>query len=127
MERVAGAGVSESVAGSSAAHTRLVREACEWLAINRYFAWPNQTGATKIGGRFIRYGKPGSGDIIAVLPGGKHSEFEAKTGMGTQRKSQKAHQKMVEAQGGLYLVFRSVDDLAAQLRAVSERATAPLP
>ena len=108
--------------GSNAAHTRLVREACEWLALNRYFAWPNQTGATKTGGRFIRYGKPGSGDIIAVLPGGRHAEFEAKTGGGTQRKSQRTHQKMVEAQGGFYLVFRSVDDLAVRLGAASERA-----
>ena len=101
-----------------AAHTKLVREACEWLATNRYFAWPNQTGATKVDGRFLRYGKLGSGDVILVLsPLGRHAELEAKTGRGVQRASQKAHQRMVEARGGLYLVFRSVDDLEVQLRA----------
>jgi hypothetical protein len=108
----------------SSAHTRLVREACEWLAMNRIFAWPNQTGAAKIDGRFVQYGKLGSGDIIAVLPPhGRHAEFEAKTGQGRQRRGQKEHQRVVEAQGGCYLVFRSVEDLAGQL----ERHLVPLP
>ncbi len=92
--------------------------------MNRIFAWPNQTGAAKTDGRFIQYGKLGSGDILAILPpNGRHAEFEAKTGQGRQRKGQKEHQRMVEAQGGLYLVFRSVDDLVFQL----ERALVPLP
>lgn len=99
------------------AHTKLVRDACEWLAMNRIFAWPNQTGAAKIDGRFVHYGKLGSGDILAVLPpNGRHAEFEAKTGQGRQQKGQKEHQRMIASQGGLYLVFRSVNDLAAQLR-----------
>ncbi|MFO0906806.1 MAG: hypothetical protein U0835_00305 [Isosphaeraceae bacterium] len=102
--------------GSGAEHKKLKNDALEWLALAGYFAWPNETGGGHIDGRFIRFGKPGSGDILAVLgPDGKHAEFEAKTGRAVQRKGQKTHQRMVEKRGGLYLVFRSVDDLADQL------------
>jgi hypothetical protein len=100
----------------SAAHHKLVAEALEWLAQNRYFAWPNPTGAVKSEGRFVRFGKKGSGDIFAVLePNGRHAEFEAKTGGAVQGKDQKTHQKMVTSRGGIYFVFRSVEDLAEQL------------
>src|SRR4051794_16870720 len=75
---------------NSAEHKALVNSALEWLAQNRYFAWPNQTGAAKVEGRFIRFGKVGSADILSVLaPDGRHAEFEAKTGNAVQRKGQK--------------------------------------
>ena len=61
---------------SAAEHKELIRIACEWLAIAGYFAWPNRTGAAEIDGRFIPFGKKGSGDILCVLNGGRHAEFE---------------------------------------------------
>lgn len=102
--------------GSSAEHQLLVKQAEEWLAINGYFAWPNQTGAAFRDGQFLKYGKKGSADILAVIRS-RHCEFEAKTGDAVQSKNQKIHQRMVEKHGGLYLVFYSVAELIDQLTA----------
>jgi len=96
----------------------LLKEALEELALQGYFAWPNRTGAAHIDGRFIPFGKKGSGDILIVLPPhGRHCEAEGKTGDAVQSKAQKVHQRMVEKNGGLYLIFRSKEDLLSQLRA----------
>jgi hypothetical protein len=102
--------------GSSAEHKKLKNDALEWLAVAGYFAWPNETGATEIDGRFMRFGKKGSGDILAVIHS-RHCEFEAKTGNAVQSKHQRIHQLMVEKHGGLYIVFRSLEDLQCQLKA----------
>jgi hypothetical protein len=114
--------VNDTEQGSSAAHTQLVKSCCEDLAILGFAAWPNRTGAAKIDGRFISFGKKGSGDIIAIFPfvlAGKkygiHMELEIKTGGGTQSKGQKAHMRAVQNSGGIYLVIRSREDLKTEL------------
>jgi hypothetical protein len=106
------------------AHTALVREALQELALRGYTAWPNQTGAMKTdSGGFLKFGKVGSADIFCILPiqvGDKklgiHAEFEAKTGTGRQSKNQKLHQEfVVERNGGIYILFRSVPELLNQI------------
>lgn len=109
--------VSSPQKGSSDEHSALKKAALEWLAVNGFFAWDNQTGGAWRAGRFIRFGKTGSGDLLGVLPGGRHLEGEAKTGNAEQNSNQKIHQRMVEKNGGLYILFHSVDELAAQLNA----------
>lgn len=89
----------------------VVAQCLEWLAVRRVFAWRNNTGATDVGGRFIRYGHPGSGDILGILPGGTFLSVECKTASGRQSKAQKLFQKMVERNGGIYVLARSVSDL----------------
>jgi hypothetical protein len=43
-----------------------------YLEIRGIYHWRNSTGAVRIGpGRFMRFGKVGSSDILGVLPGGK--------------------------------------------------------
>ncbi len=102
------------------AHTALVREALQELALQGYTAWPVNTGATKTdSGGFIKFGKKGAADISAIIPipvksagrtFGIHAEFEAKTGNAVQKKNQKLHQEfVVERNGGIYIVFRSAD------------------
>jgi hypothetical protein len=100
--------------GSSAEHKQLKNDGLEWLAIAGYFAWANETGAAEIDGRFMKFGKKGSADIIAVIQS-RHCEFEAKTGDAAQSKHQKIHQQMVEKHGGLYIVFHSVAELQSKL------------
>jgi hypothetical protein len=108
----------------------IVARCLEWLAIRRIFAWRNNTGALKIDGRWIRYGHPGSSDILAVTPVvitpemvgrtvGVFTAIECKTEAGSQRANQKMFQKMVENAGGRYVLARGPDDL--------ERHLVPLP
>ena len=118
--------------GSSAAHTQLVKDCLEELALMGFAAWPNRTGATEIDGRFIRFGKKGSGDIIGIYPfvlAGKrygiHLEVECKTGAATQTKFQKAHMRLVRNSGGIYIVARSRDEVRAQLEQLGFAAKQP--
>ena len=107
---------SVSKGSNEEGHSALVKAALEELAIRGHFAWGNRAETPRfIEGRFIPFGKKGSADILIVLPGGRHGEAEAKTGEAEQRKEQKIHQRMVEKNGGLYVVFRSVKDLFDQL------------
>ena len=104
------------------AHTALVRTALQALATVGHTAWQNETGVWfEENGRPHKYGKKGSADIFCILPiyvqsvgrtFGIHAEFEAKTGTGKQPKHQKLHQEfVVERNGGIYILFRSVDGL----------------
>lgn len=79
------------------------------------FGWPNNTGALRVGKRFIRFGLTGSGDWIGITTDGKLLAFECKTGKGKQTPGQKAFQSVVEAYGGRYYEVRSVDEAIAYL------------
>jgi hypothetical protein len=106
------------------AHNLLVNSALQELALQGYTAWKNDTGVWfEENGRPHKYGKKGSADIFCILPivvagrkFGIHAEFEAKTGTGRQSKSQALHQEfVVERNGGIYILFRSVPDLLSQI------------
>jgi hypothetical protein len=108
--------------GSSEAHSRLVKECVEELALRGYPAWPNQTGMAWRDRRPVRFGKKGSGDVLTVLPRriagelvGVHGEIECKTGGAVQSKKQKAHMRVVLGCGAVYLVIRSRDELKGWL------------
>jgi hypothetical protein len=73
-------------------------------------AWRNNTGATKIGNRFVRYGLcPGSSDIIGLY-NGRFFALEVKTARGEVSGSQFAFLKAVQTNGGLGRVVRSVEE-----------------
>lgn len=93
-------------------HTALIKEALELLAQCRIFAWQNNTGAVNIKGSFIRFGKTGSYDIIAVFPpSGKHIEFDAKVLPDKLSKEQIIHGNMVRKLGGAAYSFYSMNEL----------------
>jgi hypothetical protein len=50
-----------------------VLEGClHYLQVRNIYHWRNSTGAVRIApGRFMRFGKVGSSDILGVLPGGR--------------------------------------------------------
>lgn len=79
--------------------------------------WKNATGTalSMDGRRVIRYGLPGSADILGVRWPGQFIAIEVKTGSGRQNPDQLAFQKMVESLGGVYIVARSIQDLLPQL------------
>jgi hypothetical protein len=59
----------------------------------------------------IRYGKKGSGDIIACSPYGRWIEIETKSEDGTLSDEQLKRQFAIISRGGVYIIARSIDDL----------------
>lgn len=74
-------------------------------------AWQNNTGVLRDAtGRPVRYGLPGSSDIIAVV-NGRFVGIEAKVGADRQRQNQADFATAVRKAGGVYILARSVDDV----------------
>ena len=71
-------------------------------------AWSNQTGALRTDRRMIRYGLPGSSDILACISG-RFIGIEAKVGNDSWRPKQQAFATSLTASGGLYILARSTD------------------
>jgi len=72
------------------------------------YAWRNNTGAVKRGpGRYVRFGKKGSGDFLGLIKGGRFLAIEAKQPGENQSPDQVEFQEEVEALGGLYLLAES--------------------
>ncbi len=104
----------------------LVKQCLQWLQIRhpRGVFWRCNSGATKIGDRFIRFGSmPGVSDIIGVIPVaigqrgywidqvGKFIAVECKMPKGRLQPSQQAFIEAVQAAGGIAGVVRSIEDL----------------
>ena len=83
-------------------------------------AWRQNTGAVRIGNRFVRFGQPGCADITGVLKGGRRLEIECKSERGTLSPEQEAFGKRINHYGGLWLVARSLDDVRRALDVFSE-------
>jgi hypothetical protein len=88
----------------------------EYLTAKRIFFWRNNSGVMRAGatahdkGRFVRFGAVGSPDIIA-LHGGRLYGIEVKSPTGRLSEAQKSFGAKIEANGGTYVVARSVDDV----------------
>lgn len=83
-------------------------------AVNYYgFFWRNNTGAHKInndnGSRFVRFGLPGSADIIGVHKG-RFIAIEVKSERGRQSENQREFEKYITDNGGVYILAKSIDD-----------------
>lgn len=84
---------------------------CNTGAVARKYT-SKRTGQTKE--YYIRFGKPGVGDIIACGPTGRWIECECKSSIGKQEAIQKLRQEEIERRHGVYILARSVDDLEAR-------------
>jgi len=90
-----------------------VVQAClEYLRIYGAFVWRNNSGALRDKReRPVFFGKPGSSDILGLLPGGRFICVECKSKKGKLSEKQKDFLAEVERLGGLAVVARSVDDV----------------
>ena len=81
-------------------------------------AWVNQTGVAEADGRVIRFGFVGSPDVIGMVRGlgGRFIGVECKTGSGTQSKPQRIFEATAQANGGIYILARDVEDVRNRLR-----------
>mmetsp|Transcript_27250 Transcript_27250/g.49898 ORF Transcript_27250/g.49898 Transcript_27250/m.49898 type:complete len:110 (-) Transcript_27250:926-1255(-) len=79
--------------------------------------WQNDTGTAKSmdGKRVIRFGLPGSSDILGCLDG-RIICIEVKTATGRQSENQKKFQTGIEARGGFYAIARSADEAVEIVR-----------
>ena len=95
-----------------------IKAAClEYLQLRGIFAWNNPSGAVRIGpGRFMRFGKVGSSDILGVLPNGKILCVECKAKRGKLSPEQAAFLEKIRGLGGLALVVRGWQELDTTLR-----------
>lgn len=84
----------------------------QYLALKKIFSWRNNTGAIKTQeGRFLRFGAVGSPDIFAVQ-NGKVYGIEVKADTGKLSDMQKDWGDRFSQSGGVYIVARSIDDIA---------------
>jgi len=101
----------------------LVVNAClEYLRVIRIYAWRNNTGAVSIQSprgrdRFIRYGKPGSSDILGIMADGRFLAIECKTKTGKLTEMQRDFLEDVRYRGGVAFVARSVEDVEREIKA----------
>lgn len=78
--------------------------------------WQNNTGALfNRAGRLVRYGFPGSPDILACI-NGRMIGIECKVGRDRLSAAQTRFHAALELAGGVYIIARSIDDVAARLK-----------
>jgi len=102
--------------GSTELHQKIARMAEVILSTKHSRVWANNTGAIKLKDchlcgtteRFIKFGLPGSSDIIGIYKG-LFLAVEVKTGDGFQSKVQKKFEKMVCNMGGIYVLIRETN------------------
>lgn len=80
--------------------------------------WRNNVGAAQVDGRFMRFGLPGSADLIGIVrPSGRLLAVEVKSRTGRLTQAQKTFGRVIEAFGGIYVVARSVEAAVAAVDA----------
>lgn len=83
----------------------------DYLDYRKHFWWRNNSGAFKTAhGTFVRFGTPGSPDIIVVHVGRPYF-LEVKRPGSNQSPDQKAFQQSAKRAGALYAVVRSIEDV----------------
>lgn len=96
--------------------TALVRDCLQYLHTKGIMAWRNNTGGVKVNKRFVRFGQPGSADILGILPPeGRLLAVECKVGRNELTELQRDWLQRVASSGGLALVVYSLDELMGEV------------
>jgi hypothetical protein len=87
------------------------------------FFWRQNTGAVRFEKAFVKFGTPGAPDIQGILaPTGRLTGIECKREIGGRLSVfQERWAENCRRHGGLYIVARSVDDVAKALGPVQAR------
>ena len=99
------------------------RAICEYLTLCKIpFSITDATAVLNLQGKRVtskaRLGWP---DITAVLPEGRALFIECKSTIGRVRPEQASMHKILEAQGAVVIVARSIDDVASVFRDIGIR------
>lgn len=89
-----------------------------YLCGRGFYVWRNNSGAYKdASGRFIRFGKKGSSDIIGILHDGRFLAVECKReNGGILSNAQAEFIARIRAEGGVAVVANSLEALKDELR-----------
>jgi len=114
--------------GSSEEHTNLVNKTVFTVGSSKYArVWKNATGVARAmdnDNRIIRFGLPGSSDILGVVNSGHILCLECKTGDAKQNKQQRNFQKMIDSMGGIYILVRPETNVLLEVkRAIIQKET----
>ncbi|SDY38168.1 VRR-NUC domain-containing protein [Nitrosomonas halophila] len=92
-------------------------EVTKALETHASVAWVRRmnTGAAKIGGRFVRFGWPGCPDLIGQLTDGRFLGVEVKGPDGRLRTDQKIFIGIIASHGGVAFVARNCSDVFENL------------
>ena len=106
----------------------IVNAVLEFLAAVGIYAWRNNTGAVCLKNpngreRFVRYGKPGSSDILGILPDGRMLAIECKTKTGRLSDKQRDFIEDIRSRHGVAFIARSVEDVELALADARDAAT----
>jgi hypothetical protein len=69
------------------------------------------SGAVRVGGRFVRFGWPGCPDVLGQLNDGRLLGVEVKAAKGRIRPEQLAHLERINRAGGVAFVARDLRDV----------------
>ncbi|MCP5019614.1 MAG: hypothetical protein GY938_30675 [Ketobacter sp.] len=87
----------------------VLKQCLAWLRSWRVFCDRHDCGS---GPGHARYGIKGAGDIIGILPDGRHFEIECKRGRGGRlKKGQQERMAAVQATGAIYFVVHGIPEL----------------
>lgn len=91
----------------------VLAECLKWLRKRGCVADRMNVGTGRLGdGGVYRYGIAGAGDIIGILPDGRHFEIECKHGAGGRWSiSQYRRKKKIECNNALYFIVHGVEEL----------------
>lgn len=105
--------------GSQEQHQRILHDCLRRVAgCKALRLWKQNTGAMKIGERYIAFGLKGSADLSGILCDGIRLEVEVKSGNARQNEAQENFEKMIRTFGGIYMVVRSSDEFFSKLQEV---------
>jgi hypothetical protein len=99
----------------------VLKSCLQWLKSHRIKADRQNNGSHQDASGWHSYGIPGSGDIIGLLGSGQHLEVECKAGYGGLLSvAQQKRMRDIRGNNGIYIVVHSVEELAEQLKGVSD-------
>ena len=102
-------------------------EVLKALRVHPAVAWVERmnSGATKLGKRFVRFGFPGCPDVLGQLHDGRLLAVEVKGPRGRLRPEQKVVLTRVADAGGVAFVARSLRDVVAALGPLDRVVASP--
>ena len=92
-------------------------EVLKALRAHPLVAWAERqnTGAAKVGGRFIRFGWPGCADVLGQLRDGRFLAVEVKGPTGKLRPEQAVFLERINGAGGVGFMARDCRDVLREL------------